>query len=317
MRALPKESLCAGPGTAGAIARADEGDSEWTSGHRRIIASYELPDGALLGGRLRSPAVHYSESDPYTRMWPARLAFTSNTDHTKQMTEHPRGQRSLTDYLEIIGRRKWLAIVPLVLVPLAAYVYSVQQPTVYASSADVLLTRQDLGSTLSGITNADVFTDPDRFAETQASLARVPEVARRAVARSAVSDYSAGDLLASSDVTPRGNADLLGFTVRHGDPTSAGDLATAYAEAYTDYRLELDTVTLASARKDLQRTMRTLESEGSTDTALYRELAQKVQDLRTRELLQMRARVVRPAGLGWQVAPTPVRNAFLGVVVGC
>lgn len=232
------------------------------------------------------------------------------------MTEHQLGQRSFTDYLEIIARRKWVAIVPLVLVPLVAYLFSAQQSTVYASSADVLLTRQDLGSTLSGITNADVFTDPDRFAETQASLARVPEVAERAVERARIRDYSAGDLLDNSDVTPRGNADLLGFTVRNGDPAAAGRLATSYAEAYTDYRLELDTATLATARTDLQKTMKVLEREGSVDTTLYRELAQKVQDLRTRELLQMRARVVKPAGLGWQVAPTPMRNAMLGGVLG-
>lgn len=231
-------------------------------------------------------------------------------------TEQPHRQRTLADYLGIIRRRKWVALVPLILVPLAAYGYSMQQPAVYASASEVLLSRQDLGSALSGITNADVFTDADRFAETQAVLARVPQVAQKAVARSGVKGITPGELLLTSSVTPRGNADLLLFTVRNGDPVVSGQLATAYAHAFTDYRLELDTASLASARRDLQKTLDVLERQSATNTALYRELTQKVQELRTQELLQTRAEVVRAADAGGQIAPTPKRNAMLGVALG-
>jgi Mrp family chromosome partitioning ATPase len=243
---------------------------------------------------------------------------TSTHTTTVTSTDHHggHGQRTLADYLEIVRRRKWAVIVPFLLVPIVAYVYAAQQPASYAAASEVLLSRQDLGSALSGITNADVFTDADRFATTQAALARVPEVARRAVERSRVSGADARDLLLNSTVRPRGNADLLEFTVQDPDPRIAAVLSAAYAAAYADYRLELDTAALATARRDLLRTLSALERSGQTDTSLYRELTQKVQELRTMELLQTRAEVVKTSETGSQVAPTPRRNAMLGAALG-
>ena len=231
-------------------------------------------------------------------------------------TDHVHRPRTLPEYLAIVRRRKWVAIIPLVLVPLFAFAYSSQQSAVFEASSEVLLSRQDLGSILSGRTNADVFTDADRFAQTQAALARVPEVVVRAVRNAKVPEVTPGELLASSTVAPRGNADLLRFSVKDRDAASAGKLATAYARSYTDYRLELDTAALAKARKDLERSLAALRASGSTGTVLYRDIAQKAQELRTMELLQARAEVVKTAGLGTQVAPTPMRNAVLGVAIG-
>ena len=62
--------------------------------------------------------------------------------------------------------------------------------------------------------------------------ARVFSVAERAVARANAS-IRPGELLAASSVVPRGNADLLRFTVTNSDPVLAGRLATAYAEAFS------------------------------------------------------------------------------------
>jgi len=231
-------------------------------------------------------------------------------------TEHTNRQRTLAEYLAIIRRRKWALILPLLVVPIVAFGYSYRQAAVYAASSEVLISRQDLGSAISGRSNADIYSDPDRFAQTQAALARVPEVARDAVARSGVGGITPGQLLAASSVTPRGNADLLEFTVRQADAGAASTLATAYASAYTDYRLKLDTDALSGARRDLQRSIAALERQGATDTLLYRALAEKVQELRTMELLQTRAAVVRTASAGTQVAPTPQRDAILGAALG-
>lgn len=250
--------------------------------------------------------------------WPLKLTISPRSTQTESVTaaDHSNVQRTLADYVAIIRRHKWVAILPLLLVPIVAYGYSSRQPIVYAASAEVLLSRQDLGSSLSGATNADIFTDADRFAQTQAALARVPDVARRAVARSGVKAISPGQLLANSSVAPRGNADLLQFTVQNADPKVAARLASAYAAAYTEFRLKLDTAALANARRDLQRTIAALERRGAADTPLYRSLAEKVQELRTRELLQTRAEVVRTADVGGRIAPTPRRDGMLGVAFG-
>ena len=238
------------------------------------------------------------------------------SDSSSQHAEHLVRQRTLTEYLDVLRRRRWIALVPLIIVPIVVFVYVSRQPDVYASSSEVLLSRQSLAAALSGITNADVYTDADRFAQTQASLARVPEVASDAIARAGVSGTTAGELLAGSTVTPRGNSDLLRFVVRNGNPDVAAKLATAYAQAFTQYRLRLDTANIANARTDLERTLRALRRQGATDTSLYRDVAAKAQELRTMELLQTKPKVVRTADVSARVAPTPTRDAILGIGIG-
>ena len=230
--------------------------------------------------------------------------------------ELPARQRTLADYLAILRRRKWIALVPILLVPIAAYLYSAQQPKVYGASAEVLLSRQDLGAALTGADNPAIFGDEDRFAETQSVLARVPEVARRALAIARVTGLSPDDLLAASTVSVQGNADLLSFTVDDPDPQRAARLAAAYARAFSRFRRELDTENLASAREDLQRSIVQLRREGLTDTALYRDLTSKAQELRTLELLQTEQKVVSAPQDAELVAPAPMRTAMLGVFLG-
>ena len=52
------------------------------------------------------------------------------------------------------------------------------------------------------------------------------------------------------------------------------------------------------------------------DTKLYRQLDQRTHELRTLELLQTKPAVVQEAGDAEQIAPTPKRNAMLGVAFG-
>ena len=224
--------------------------------------------------------------------------------------------RTLSEYLAILRRRKWLILLPVLAVPLVALLYSLHQAKVYSASTEVLLSRQDLGSTLAGATNANVYTDPTRFAETQAELARVPEVARRALVRAHVTSLQPRQFLADSSVTPHGNADLVTFTVHSAHSALAARLAAAYAYAFSDYRLELDTANLAGARADLERNLGNLRRQGLQSTQLYGQLTSKAQELRTIELLQTRPKVVQGATESKQIEPRPVRDALLGGVFG-
>jgi capsular exopolysaccharide synthesis family protein len=225
-------------------------------------------------------------------------------------------EQTLADYFAVVRRYKWVIVAFAIVVPVAALVISTQQAKVYEATADVLLSRQDLGSAVTGIPDANTFTDPDRVARTQAALARIPAVAEAAVKRAGVPNLTADELLSASSVTPQDNADLLSFTVKNGEAGVAAGLATAYAEAFTAHRLAMDTTSLARARKDLQARLAELRRQGGTETTIYRELVKKAQDLRTLELLQDRASVVRSATDASQVAPNPKRNAILGAVLG-
>jgi tyrosine-protein kinase len=225
-------------------------------------------------------------------------------------------QRTLGDYIAILRRRIWVVLPAIVLVGGLAYGHSTSQHKVYRASAEILLSRQSISSIVTGVQNQDALADPVRFAQTQAELAQSPEVAQQAVTRAAVAGQTASGLLQNSRVTPSVNADLLRFTVDGSDPAIAARLAQAYAEAFTAFRISLNTKQLANAYDELQVRIEQLRNAGQEGTPLYRQLVGNAQQLRTLELLQTPDVVVKPATSAHRIAPRPVRAGLLGVGLG-
>ena len=222
---------------------------------------------------------------------------------------------ALADYLAILGRRKWVIIQALILAPVAAVLLSLSQPAQYQAVSNVLLSQQDIASQVSGI-QANPSQDPIRFVQTQAQLARVPQVAERAVQLAGVRDLTAAGLLASSDVVPKTDADVLRFIVSGRDPAIALRMANAYAKAFTEYRQQLETASIQSARNQLLDRLQQLRTAGKTNTDQYTGIADKEQQLRTLQLLQQSNSVVSPAGSAVKTAPTPKRNGILALILG-
>jgi polysaccharide biosynthesis transport protein len=224
---------------------------------------------------------------------------------------------SLRDYLRVLKRRKWLVIQAIALVPAAAIAISLSQQTLYQAGSEVLLSRQNLAATLTNTPDATLSQDADRLVQTQASLARVPAVAKRVLTAARVSDRTPQDFLDSSAVSARTNADLLEFTVTDPDPALAARLSSEYAKQFTIYRRQLDTVALQRAQHELDGQLKALEAAGDRNSALYASLLDKQQQLRTLEALQTaNSFVVRSAGTAHQVQPRPFRNAILGLALG-
>jgi tyrosine-protein kinase len=222
---------------------------------------------------------------------------------------------TLRDYLDVLKRRKWVVLLLLVLVPVVAVLLSLRQPALYEASAQVLISRENLATQLEGLTDPTT-ADPGRTAQTEAQLARVPDVARRAL-KAAELDRSPSDLLGASSVTATPETDLLVFRVRDADPDVAALLANAYARQFTIYRRELGSDLLESARARVQSEMEALEARGDGDSAAYDSLLQKDQQLLTMEALQTgRAAVVRVAAGAGQIQPQPRRAASIGLVLG-
>ena len=218
---------------------------------------------------------------------------------------------TLRDYLQVARRRKWIILQAAVIVPLAALAFSLHQQSQFRGSSQVLLSQQDLSSQLTGASTST--NDPaDRQAQTQASLARVPDVAQGAIARvhAAISPTA---FLASSSVTAGTNSDILTFAVTNHDPALAARLATAYAHAYVTYRLAQDTAPINTALKEVQSQIATLPTHG----ALYTSLEDKATQLRTLAALKSaNASVVQQSQTAVQTAPKTVRNVILGLVLG-
>jgi Mrp family chromosome partitioning ATPase len=199
--------------------------------------------------------------------------------------------------------------------PLVVFVLTSSQPAVHSSSADVLLNRQAF--VISGLRDS-TFWYPNRAQLTQASLARLPEVAQRVVDAAGLADRGRYGFLAQSWVAAGGGTDVMTFHVSDRDPELATRLATMYAEEYIAYRRELDTRSVTRAIAVLGRQ---LERARGTDPVAFADLVSKQQQLHTAlASMKTNAVLVRPAGVAEQVAPTPYDSlldaVLLGLVVG-
>ena len=218
---------------------------------------------------------------------------------------------TLRDYLQVARRRKWIILQAVVLVPLAAVAFSLHQQSRDEASAAVLLSQQDLAAQLTGTSVYNAST-PDREAQTQAALARVPAVAQSAIGAAHV-HMTPDEFLASSSVTPSANSDILTFSFADQEPRIAQLLATAYARAYVRYRFASDTAAVDTALNEIEAEIAKLGSHGT----LYTTLEEKATQLRTLAALKTaNASVVRTADGAVQTAPKTRRNAALGLILG-
>jgi len=222
---------------------------------------------------------------------------------------------SLSSYLRVLRRRKWVIVVCMLVVPITAYFYSARQPAQYQSSAQVYLSSQDLAGALTGISSA--YVDQARLADTAASLAHVPAVARDAIASARVKGITEAGLLGSTNIVPQTGTDILTFTVTNQQPVLAERLANAYAKAFTRYRGQLDSDAVRLARKELNDRLHALEASGEARSPLATSLRDKDQQLATLEALQTsRTYVISSAEGAAKVSPRPRGDAMIGLFLG-
>lgn len=228
-----------------------------------------------------------------------------------------REERSVQSYLAMLRRRKWVFVLPLLLVPGAVVLGSLQQQKLYRASSQVLLSNQSLAAGLLGIPDPTAGQAPDRVAQTQADLARIPEVARRVLVALGLNGRTPRDLLGQSTASAKSDADLLEFSVTDPDRALAVRLATEYARQFTIYRRQIDTTALAHARKEVKSRLHDLRANGSESSSLYTTLLAKEQQLATLEALQTsNVFLVQHSDRAEQVQPRPLRNGVLGAFLG-
>jgi polysaccharide biosynthesis transport protein len=208
---------------------------------------------------------------------------------------------TLRDYLQIARRQRWIILAVVALTTFSAAFFSLRQEKLYEASAEVLL-RSGFGSSQS----------PDRVLQTQADVAAASsEVARR------VRTELKLDRSPPIDVTPKTESDILIFSSTASSPRLAARAATAYARAFRDFQRELVTADIREALRDVEAEIQQVLARATPDRTLYSSLLAKREELRTLEVLETsRALLVRPATLGVQVQPKPVRNTVLGLMLG-
>jgi len=227
---------------------------------------------------------------------------------------------TVADYLAILRRRKWIVLVPPVVAASAAFALSTAQSPLYRASAQVLVNPP---SVVTAITQVDPSGgDPVRFLQTQASIARAPELAARVAAASGIPGMTAGRVLSESQVGPSADSDLIGISVEDGDAAAAVRLANTYAAQFTQFSKERATNYIDEALASLQTRIKSLAArgqvaQGQADSALYATLVQQQGQLATvGKLMAGGSSVLQPAEGASKTRPRPRRNAILGFLFG-
>ncbi|HZQ64809.1 MAG TPA: Wzz/FepE/Etk N-terminal domain-containing protein [Gaiellaceae bacterium] len=224
---------------------------------------------------------------------------------------------TLREFLRVSYQHKLLIVVFTLLAGAGAFLLAIRETPRYQASALVLLSDANVPSILTNTANPNANAQPDRIATTQAQLARVPTVARRALAIAGLDDRTPEGLIRASSVTADPTSDLLTFTVRDDRSGIAERLATAYAQAYVRYRYTVDSAPYVSANRNLVRRLAQLQAAGRTDSRLYDDLTSQQQQLQSLITLQTsNARVVKAAADASKIQPRPVRALAIGLPIG-
>ena len=223
---------------------------------------------------------------------------------------------TLSDYLAVLRRRKWLIIVPIV-AAVVAFKISAAQPAVYEAQATVLVNRS--AGVVASVTSIQdpAATDSTRFLSTLADVARSPKLALRVAEATGVPGMTPGQVLGSSSVSPKADADVLVISVSSGNSREAVLLANAYAEEFTRYKTELDTARINDAIRALEARTKTLQERGDVTSPAYQTLVQQQGELETLgKLVANSTSVLEPATGAGQIAPHPRRNLILAGLAG-
>lgn len=224
---------------------------------------------------------------------------------------------TLRDYLHVVRRRKWIILLAVVLVPAAAIALSLHQQKLYQASAQVLLSTQNLAAQLTGTQNTGINEPQSEIVQTQAQVARVPEIAYRVLVRVPGAGLTTQGFLGESSVSASATADLLTFHVVNHRPSLAKRLVDEYARQYTIYRRRLDTAAIHAALINVDARIARLVKAGGAHSSLYSSLVDHQQTLATMSALQTgNAVVVQLADNVVKTQPKTNRNAILGLFLG-
>ena len=183
-------------------------------------------------------------------------------------------QAMLREYAHVLWQRKWIVLPALVIIPAVAVLLTMREKPHWVASADVLLSP----SATALVTGAP---DQGLSGATLADLARVPQVAQRAIDATHITDRSAGQLLGESSVSLKPDESILTVRVTDVSPTIAALLATAYARQYVRYRHQLEIGSIESARKILQARIDRLQGTAEVSPSVLDSLRSREQQLST------------------------------------
>ena len=213
---------------------------------------------------------------------------------------------SAAEALKAAIRRSIPIVAALVLIGVVAMnAYKQLQGAEYAATAKLYHTNTDLASALTDIQPA--FIDPERAIETSLSLARAPEPYIRAARRLG---KEPGEVRSMVTVNGSRDDDVISFEARAGDEQEAVRTVNAVAQAYIQWRSDLQGSTI-------RRAINQLEAQLAQDPPNRAELQDQLDRLQVLQTLSSGGVVLIERATGApKVSPAPLKDTLLGASLG-
>jgi capsular exopolysaccharide synthesis family protein len=218
----------------------------------------------------------------------------------------PIPEMTLRDYVSVIWRRKWIVLLPIIVVGATAVALTAAATPQYRASADVLVR---IPPTASSVGTSGVVMSP-RMIENELESAQGSELV--AVVREDVGSEPALSVGSSEE------SDVFRFTAVSSNADTAAAAANAYAERYIE-RQRTELVAEFGARASVIEDQLDLIEQGEGDPTRQDEYRSQLEDLRvSAELAQTSgARLIdRATPPSTPFEPTPIRTLMLALVVG-
>jgi succinoglycan biosynthesis transport protein ExoP len=235
---------------------------------------------------------------------------------------------SLSDYVGVVWRRKWIALLVTVMVTAAAIGFSERQQKLYAATSQLVNTTSSTSTAIAKGSGGNIWST------SHAPLLATLGAARAVVKNASLGNISPSALLNETTITADPNLDAIDFTVTDSNPTVAQSLANDWAQWSGKYSNRIDgtslraSVTLLNTLINRNLTKIAANTQSQTlsptqiraanlkltaqNTAYQASLTKKNAQL-TNPGLQLVSRVTQSAN---QTQPKTARNAAIGLVLG-
>ncbi len=241
-----------------------------------------------------------------------------------RQAEDEREGLTLSDYLGVMWRRKWVIILVTVVATLAAFGFSYRQAKVYEAQADLIYEQQlDVANPLTGQSYTDATQRTAELTSVNAII-QSPNITRRVTTALEdkglpTSGYEVRAEVAQDSTAATGtqSSNVVSVIATSGDADYTAAVAQTYAEEFVDWRKENMTARITGAIDAISKKVRSYKGAEKL-TSDYVILAQRLQDLQIlRDTVTGNFRVLVPATAPTApISPKPLRSAILGFGVG-
>jgi uncharacterized protein involved in exopolysaccharide biosynthesis len=217
-------------------------------------------------------------------------------------------------WMTFLRRNLLLIAIPAIVVPLLSIVLVARDGSSYEGRAKIFFSRYQVASNV--VVPQPSTLDPLSEAQSQAELAQIPLVVRRALRAAGVgSSESDVDSFLRRNKVAAGSG-LVTFIVADSDRATAERLATEWARASLAVRRSVDSRPLARALRAIRARLRDLRAAGGERSVTYQSLIDKQVQLETLQSLQLaNGALVQPAPRAERAGAGPVKTvvfAFIG-----